>query len=169
MEQTLAMQMMNVAMQLLQNKSDSGRATLSTPSIVPPMCTTHVATEPVQWSPAILEQVGHNYGVDQAAGGAVAPPLPLPQQLRSESANTPKEEDAQQDVPTGAEALQAQAPDVHGNRIGFKPQSSQVREYHAAVSSQGFSFPPLGGMPPGWPPADMVDQILDSKLRPPAA
>ena len=48
--------------------------------------------------------------------------------------------------------------------MGFKPHVLQAPQY-----MQGYGFPAIPGMAPGWPPSSMMDQARDSKLRPPAA
>lgn len=123
------MQMMNVAMQLLQSKGMAPAPGLGMSGALPPTDAPHAGTAPTQ----------------------------------GESANTERVP-----VPT-AELPAVPADGAMPVRMGFKPQAAQAGAFTAAMGSQGFSFPPLGPMPAGWPPAEMNDHSLDSKLRPPAA
>ena len=198
------MQMMNVAMQLLQKREgenaaaggsgntaagsvDLNAAVLGqqqawahAASVPRPASADHTQPQPQAHSQQQQQQHHQQQHQQQSAqqrfGGSDGDAVPVP---LSEGGNN-----------TGSHALPAwpegsphadsnvltggsgELPDAVGGsmpRMGFKPQSATADAYAAAVGSEGFSFPPLGGMPAGWPPANMVDQSLDWKLRPPAA
>ena len=116
LEAGLALQMMNVAAQLLRSKGDPGDAE---------------AAAAAQAAAAAAASLGAGGAARAAASGC------------------------------------GDGADAPAGQIGFKPRAAQVEAYGGAA--QGFSFPPNGPMPLGWPPASMVDESLDSKLRPPAA
>jgi hypothetical protein len=146
MEANLAIQMMNVAMQLLKGKGDEvGGAQAAAAAEA-----ASAAVAGASHAPSIqhLPQVPQTSCLPPFAGV----PLPL-----ADPADTSE---------AAAERKAAAQPPQTSGHIGFKPQAAQLDAYCVA---QSFSFPPNGPMPPGWPPASMVDQNLDSKLRPPAA
>lgn len=179
-EQALAMQMMNVAMQLLQSKGGGSGSGGSAPmpaggdggALAPPVAaggahgwpqgtpSAHLAT--ADESDAAAMHGGQQSG-QLERGGSAGDAQALPQSSVADGVpvDTPA---APPPAPAGDEAAPATTA-----RMGFKPQAAQMGAYAAAMGSQGFSFPPWGGMPAGWPPAEMTDHTLDSKLRPPAA
>lgn len=162
MDQTsLAMSMMNMAMQLLQSKG-----------IAPPQAAMPSgAGQPAQpmWPVGMLPQV------PQAMMPYMCPPVMGMQQQDSSLKHhgdsmlmgqpgptvngEPSMSIAGGDDRDGAAAAAVPAPPA-----GNKQPVLQSMGY-----SHGYNFSPMGSMAPGWPPANMVDQHRDSQLRPPAA
>jgi hypothetical protein len=145
MEANLAIQMMNVAVQLLKGKGsehgpDAAEFAAAAAAAAKPAGAEEHPLSPQSWP--------HVPGSCQ---------LPFPGVLMPLGAA----ENAAPDAP-----IATSQPSQQSGQIGFKPQAVDLEGYSAG---QTFSFPPNGPMPPGWPPASMVDQQLDFKLRPPAA
>jgi hypothetical protein len=157
------MQMMNVAMQLLQSKGGSGAAAAAATSGELGAAALHGLPGWPQAVPPPGDTTNNSMG-----DGAVSEQLPaVPHQ--GESANTEHVSGPLPPPQAAPDGGNAPMDCTTVGRMGFKPQAAQMGAYTAAFGNQGFSFPPLGPMPAGWPPADMTDQALDSKLRPPAA
>ena len=162
------MQMMNVAMQLLQNKGGAPAGADSAAALA-----AQIPGAAPQWP-----QAGAPVA---AADGSDAAQAALQRCRHDDSGNTERiqsggpdglpQPPAAEGVPVDTAAPAAEEPSaaVVSARMGFKPQSAQMGAYAASMGGQPFPFPPWGGMPAGWPPAEMVDPTHDSMLRPPAA
>jgi hypothetical protein len=163
---TLAVQMMNVAMQLLQSRNGGQpppgmhQAVPHSPAqpqsmgMMPHMH--HVHGQAVQGHPA-HSNVGMMYPEAQvkATGDGM-----------QQQANTAKGagEDGQHASTGPDDSRDATAGGVPAMPVmGFKPHALQAQYIH------GYGFPAMPGMHPSLPHVNMVDQVRDSKLRPPAA
>ena len=162
MDQTsLAMSMMNMAMQLLQSKG------MAPPQAAMPSG----AAQPAQpmWPMGMMSQMPQPMlpymcppvmGMQQQEGSQKQHGDPMHMGHPGPTANGEPSISAA----AGDSSRDGAATAVPPPPIGSKQPALQPMGYN-----HGYNFPPMGSMPPGWPPANMVDQHRDSQLRPPAA
>lgn len=162
MDQTsLAMSMMNMAMQLLQSKG------MAPPQAAMPSG----GAQPAQpmWPMGIVPQV------PQGMMPYMCPPVMGMQQQDASLKHNGDSMLMGQPGPTvnGEPSMSiAGGDDQDGAAAASVPDTPTVSKQPALQPmgySHGYNFPPMGSMAPGWPPANMVDQHRDSQLRPPAA
>lgn len=159
----LAMSMMNMAMQLLQSK---GMAPAQPPMPSGALQPSH----PQMWPMGMAHQMA------QPMPPYMCPPAVV---MSQQEAQLKTHGDAMHmghpgatvtgDPPAGI-TQGADARDADGTSSGMPPPAGSKQPALQPMGyAHGYNFPPMGGMPIGWPPANMVDQNRDSKLRPPAA
>ena len=163
----LAMQMMSVAMQLLQNKGGGAAPSGPTHTGVP-----QTSAHP-QWPQgAVPGMPAHAPHLVHSASAQLLPytdgHLQRPGDSLHGSGNG-AEAGGGEGVQTGNASPQEggrEAPPSSGTVpcMGLKTHVLQAPQY-----MQGYGFPAMPGMAQGWPPSSMMDQARDSKLRPPAA
>lgn len=157
----LAMSMMNMAMQLLQSKG-MGPTQAAMPSGGVQGAHPHMWGMAPQMPPPMQQYM-------------CPPAVAMPQQ----DAQLKAHGDAMHMGPPGATVIgdpasgMAQGGDTRDtdntSTVPPPPAGTKQPPLQPMGYSHGYNFPPMGGMPIGWPPANMVDQNRDSKLRPPAA
>lgn len=159
----LAMQMMSVAMQLLQNKGGGTAPTGPAPTGMP-----QTPAHP-QWPQGAVQGMpAHAQHIPQSASGVLMPYSDGHLQRPGDALQSGGDvcgEGAQPGNASPQDSVREPPPTIANMPcMGFKPHMLQAQQY-----MQGYGFAAIPGMAPGWPPASMMDQARDSKLRPPAA
>lgn len=158
---------MNVAMQLLQNKGGGA------PQPGPPHTGIPQTPAHPQWPQGSVPGMpAHTQHVPQSAPGVLMSysdrPIQSPGDALQVGGNVGDlngGDGAQPGNSSAPGSVREPAPtSATGPCIGFKPHMLQAQQY-----MQGYGLAAIPGMAPGWPPASMMDQARDSKLRPPAA